>query len=59
MRERTKRDVYCFVVGRNLKKNMAEVRGKRIKGRRSGRKIKMHIKKIKEKAEEQKRRRNW
>jgi hypothetical protein len=31
---------------------MAEVRGKRIKGRKRGRKIKMQIRKIKKKAEE-------
>jgi hypothetical protein len=33
---------------------MVEVRGNRIKGRRRGRKIKMQIRKIKEKAEEEK-----
>jgi len=45
--ERTKRDVYSLIVGRTLKKNMAEVRGKRIKGRRRDRKIRTQIRKIK------------
>jgi hypothetical protein len=58
MRERTKRDVYYFIVGRTLKKKMVEVRGKRINGRRRGRKIKIQIRNIKEKAEEEKKRRN-
>jgi hypothetical protein len=59
MRERTKRDVHSFTVGRTLNKNMAEVGNKRLKGRRRGRKIKMQIRKIKKKAEEEQKRRNW
>jgi len=46
-------------VGRTLEENVAEVRGKRIKGRRRGRKIKMQIRKIKKKAVEEKKRGNW
>jgi len=48
-----------FYCGPNSEEKLRGSGGKRIKERRRGRKIKMQIRKIKKKAEEEKKRRNW